>query len=223
MPQTFIAYYRVSTKQQGLSGLGLDAQRFAVNNFLKAGDMILKEFTEIESGKNNVRPVLASAVAFANKYSARLIIAKLDRLSRDIGFIFTLRNSGVDFTCADIPEANTLTIGIFATMAQYEREQISERTKKALAIKKLNGFKLGSPQNLTYDAALAGALVVKGKARKNENNRRATAMIMSLRNTGYNWIQIASYLNAHGFRTSEGKNFQSIQVQRLFKRTHENT
>ncbi|PLK42075.1 recombinase family protein [Emticicia sp. TH156] len=145
----YIAYYRVSTKKQGASGLGLEAQKFTASNFLKEGDRIVKEFIEIESGKSNQRVQLDEAIKYARNNKLTLLVAKLDRLSRNVSFIFTLRDSGVDFVCADIPDANTLTIGIFATIAQHEREIISRRTKDALKAKKAKGYKLGSPQNLT--------------------------------------------------------------------------
>ena len=123
----YVAYYRVSTKAQGDSGLGLEGQRSAVFNFVKG--TIVAEFTEVESGKNNQRAQLSAAIDRAKKENAVLVIAKLDRLSRNASFIFTLRDSGVNFQCVDMPDANTLTIGIFATLAQHERELISSRTK----------------------------------------------------------------------------------------------
>ena len=145
-PLSHVAYYRVSTKQQGQSGLGLEAQRTQVMSFLGGQAPLVREFIEVESGKRNSRPQLLEALAFAKLNKARLVIAKLDRLSRNAGFIFALKDSGVDFVCADMPDANTLTIGIFATLAQHERELIGERTRKALAIKKQQGFVLGSPR-----------------------------------------------------------------------------
>jgi DNA invertase Pin-like site-specific DNA recombinase len=120
--QKYVAYYRVSTQKQGNSGLGLDSQRQQVQSFVNCTTCIIAEYTEIESGKNNNREQLLAAIATAKKEGAKLVIAKLDRLSRNANFIFTLRDSGVDFVCADMPDANTLTIGIFAVMAQHERE-----------------------------------------------------------------------------------------------------
>jgi len=210
-----IAYYRVSTAGQGKSGLGLEAQRTAVKHFLKPGQTIMKEFIEVETGKNNNRKILQEALAHTKKEQSTLIIAKLDRLARNAAFIFTLRDSGVNFVCADMPEANTLTIGIFATLAQYERELISERTKNALAERKKQGVVLGTPCNLTSAARIKGAEAMKKKAQLNENNRRASAMINSLRTSGYSWSKIAEQLNYAGFTTSTGKSFHIIQVQRL--------
>lgn len=216
--KNYIAYYRVSTAKQGQSGLGLEAQRNAVRQFVKVEEWILQEFVEVESGKNNHRPQLLAAIDYAKQKKATLIIAKLDRLSRNAGFIFTLRDSGVDFICADMPEANTLTIGIFAVLAQHERELISSRTKAALQAKKLQGHKLGKPENLTNEARAKGVIVIKEKAQANENNRRAAALIKSYRENGMNWQTIAQELNQFGFRTAKGKQFQAVQVQRIFQR-----
>lgn len=132
----YVSYLRVSTVKQGQSRLGLEAQRRAVAQYAKEGSAILAEYVEVESGKNNERLELYKAIEQARSSNACLLIAKLDRLSRDAAFIFTLRNTGIDFVCADMPEANTLTIGIFAVLAQHERELISSRTKAALGAKK---------------------------------------------------------------------------------------
>ena len=142
----FVAYYRVSTAQQGHSGLGLDAQRDAVMRYLSNGGWPpLAEFTEIETGKGanalDRRPQLQAALAYARKHKATLIIAKLDRLSRNAAFLLTLRDSGVRFLACDMPEANDLTVGIMALVAQQEREAISRRTKEALAVAKARGVK----------------------------------------------------------------------------------
>ncbi len=214
----YIAYYRVSTAKQGQSGLGLQAQRAAVAGFVKKEDTIIRELVEIESGKRDDRPQLAVAIGLAKQYAATLIIAKLDRLSRNAGFIFALRDSGADFVCADMPDANTLTVGIFAVLAQHERELISQRTRAALAAKKAQGHVLGKPENLTPAAARKGNRAWRGIAAANENNRRAAAMIGPLRNGGMNWSEISRHLNHHGFGTSRGKAFQAVQVQRLFDR-----
>ncbi len=144
-----------------------------------------------------------------------LLIAKLDRLTRNVAFIFTLRDSGAAFVCADMPEANTLTIGVMATMAQHEREVISDRTKKALAEKKKLGFTLGSPQNLTPQAIESGRLVRQQNARSDEHNRRAAALASAMRAAGQSWTAIAAALNDYGFRTRRGKEFRPVQVQRV--------
>lgn len=142
-----------------------------------------------------------------------LLIAKLDGLTRNVAFIFTLRDSGVAFVCADKPEANTLTIGVMATMAQHEKEVISDRTKKALAEKKRLGFVLGRPANLTPKAIDEGRRVRQRNARADENNRRVAALANSMRASGQTWTAIASALNGAGFRTRRGGEFRPVQVQ----------
>lgn len=215
--KSYVAYYRVSTQRQGISGLGLSAQRTSVNTYLYNRGEITDEFTDIESGKKNNRPELLKAIARCKQKGAVLLIAKLDRLTRNVAFIFTLRDSGVEFVCADMPEANTLTIGVMATMAQYEREVIGERTRKALAEKKRQGATLGTPRNLTPEAILKSQQLRQVAARQDENNRRAATLARSLRQTGQSWTQIARTLNENGFRTRRGKAFRVEQVQRVIK------
>jgi DNA invertase Pin-like site-specific DNA recombinase len=158
----FVAYLRVSTDKQGRSGLGLDAQRQAIADFL-AGGKLVAEFVEIESGKRDERPQLAAALHRAKVTGAKLLIAKLDRLSRNVAFIARLQESGVQFVCADMPEANELTVHLLAAIAQHERKLISERTKAALAAAKRKGTRLGNPN---------GARALRGRG-----NDRAVQMI----------------------------------------------
>jgi DNA invertase Pin-like site-specific DNA recombinase len=227
----YIAYYRVSTAKQGSTGLGLEAQRTDVRRFVNCETCIIAEFTDVESGKKANRPELLKAIAECKATGATLIIAKLDRLSRDVEFIFALRNAGVDFKACDLPDFNTLTLGMFAVIAQHEREMISQRTKKALAVKKEKGVKLGSPvASQTLQAVTEKGLNArKANARSNENNVKATALIVSMRNAGATWTAIANELNAKGFRTrNAGKKrsdgtivkgeYTATQVQRLFER-----
>ncbi|PTX13133.1 DNA invertase Pin-like site-specific DNA recombinase [Pontibacter mucosus] len=211
----YVAYYRVSTKKQGQSGLGLESQREMVKGFLKAGDTLLAEHIEVESGKRNDRPELEAAIALAKGEQAQLLIAKLDRLSRNAGFIFKLRDSHVDFLAVDMPDANTLTIGIFAVLAQHERELISTRTRAALQQKKLQGFALGTPENLTHGARTKGLQVRQENAASHKANRQATELIQMYREKGMTYQQIADRLNSHGFTTRRGKKFFAITVQRL--------
>ncbi|GAB3644139.1 recombinase family protein [Spirosoma arcticum] len=213
----YVAYFRVSTQRQGASGLGLSAQRTSVNSYIHNKGEIIAEYTDVESGKKNNRPELLRAIACCKERGGVLLIAKLDRLTRNVAFIFTLRDSGAEFVCADMPEANTLTIGVMATMAQHEREVIGDRTRKALAEKKRAGFTLGKPENLTEVAVQKGLEVRQYNARSHENNRRAVALVKSLRGAGQSWSDVARTLNEHGFLTRRGKSFQAVQVQRIIE------
>ena len=138
-----IGYERVSTARQGASGLGIEAQRQAIDGF--AQGTLIARFTEVESGRNPDRPELGKALHLAKVTGATLVIAKLDRLSRNAAFLLTLRDSGVKFAAVDLPEANDLTVGIMALVAQAEREAISRRTKEALAVARSRGVRLGNP------------------------------------------------------------------------------
>ena len=141
-----VVYMRVSTARQGRSGLGLEAQQAAIERFVQQRDAeVVQAFTEVESGKNSDRPELGRALHLAQVTGAILLIAKLDRLSRNAAFLLTLRDSGVRFVAADMPDANELTVGIMALVAQQEREAISNRTKEALQAAKARGRKLGNP------------------------------------------------------------------------------
>src|ERR1700739_1414997 len=166
----FVAYFRVGTDRQGKSGLGLEAQRKSVLDYLDGGRWeLVAEFTEVESGKRSDRPELERALAACKKHRAKLVIAKLDRLSRNLAFIATLMESGVEFVAVDNPHANKLTIHILAAVYQHEREMISERTKAALAAAKKRGQRLGNP-DITEVAKL-------GRARASANARRFAANV----------------------------------------------
>lgn len=214
----YIAYYRVSTNKQSL---GLDAQRNSVLSYLNNDNtnILISEFVEKESGKNNNRIQLSNAITECKKQNAILIIAKLDRLSRNVGFIFNLKESGVDFFALDIPNFSTLTLGIFSTIAQSERETISQRTKVALEAKKKNGFKLGAPNaQFTNEMREKAILINKEKAYNNENNKRAKAMIEILLKNTSNFSKIARTLNENGFVTSRGKQFDCKSVKLIIAR-----
>lgn len=216
----YIAYYRVSTKKQGASGLGLEAQKMQVHNFTKGcTDCILAEFTEIESGKVDDRTELTKAMAAAKAAGAVLLIAKLDRLSRNAGFIFALRDSGIDFVCADMPEANTLTIGIFAVMAQHEREIISSRTKAGLQAAKARGTQLGKPANLTAEARKKAVKARTTKAKA--GNMQAAELIKLYRAAGLTYRAIVDKLNASGYKTNRGNAWALSSVKVLDARTIE--
>lgn len=200
----FVAYLRVSTARQGRSGLGLEAQREAVRSFVqsRAGKIIAPEFLETESGKHNDRPQLQAALGRCRATGATLVVAKLDRLSRNAAFLLTLRDSGVPFVAADIPEANTLTIGILAVVAQAEREAISVRTKAALAAAKVRGVKLGNPNgrinlrpgNGTIAAAEAARIFAK----------RLLPMVAELEGEGLSMNAVARRFNEDGIRSRRG-------------------
>jgi DNA invertase Pin-like site-specific DNA recombinase len=210
----YVPYYRVSSASQGKSGLGLSAQREIVHRFLKADDELLTEFVEVESGKKANRPQLTAAIAWAKQHRARLLIAKLDRLSRNVSFIFSLRNSEVDFVACDIPDANTLTVGIMAVLAQHERELIGQRTKAALAAKKAQGYQLGMP-NITPAITALGLQVRQQNALTNQANRQAAELIRLYRKEGLTYQAIAQRLNEMGYRTRRDKTFLAMSVQRL--------
>lgn len=211
--QKYIAYYRVSTQRQNL---GIDAQKNTVINYINNnGGNIIAQYEEKESGKNNERIKLHDAIAHCKREQATLIIAKLDRLSRNIGFIFALRDSGINFYCCDLPSCNTITLGIFATIAQNERETISQRTKLALAVKKASGTKLGAPNaKFSDEMRVKARKALSAKAEANTNNRRAISLIRTLIHT-HNYSQIARELNSNGFVTSQGKLFDACRVKRL--------
>ena len=223
----YVAYYRVSTKRQGQSGLGLEAQKTAVHNFIssRGESETPPPFVEVESGKNSDRPELKKAIVRCKQTNSTLLIAKLDRLSRNVSFIFALRDelqsAGIDFVAADLPEANTLTLGIMATMAQHEREIISQRTRDGLAEAKKKGKKLGNPQNLTNDARLKAHTSIRLNARKDKSVRHAFHFIKPLRVAGMSYAKIAEQLNDEGYRTRRGKEFFAIQVQRIYERLND--
>jgi DNA invertase Pin-like site-specific DNA recombinase len=206
----FVAYFRVSTDRQGKSGLGLDAQREAVMNYLNGGRWsLVDEFTEVESGKRSDRPELEKALAACKKLKAKLVIAKLDRLSRNLAFIAALMESGVEFVAVDIPHANKLTIHILAAVAQHEREMISERTRAALAAAKKRGQRLGNPS--IAEAAKLGRAALKANARRFATNVRPIIdEIIRAGATSHN--AIAAKLNERNVRTARGGTWTHVQV-----------
>jgi DNA invertase Pin-like site-specific DNA recombinase len=217
----YIAYYRVSTQKQGVSGLGLKAQKEAVENFLSP-ELIDKEFTEIETGTNKkYRPILNEALELCKKHDATLIIAKLDRLARNVSFVSSLIDSKVKFKAVDNPHATELTIHILSAVAQDEAKRISKRIKDALAIKRkeldLVGGKLGT-NNLKPIDILKGIQSIKEKAKNNPHNKRALAFVSGLTNRNLKLREIAELLNSNGFKTSTGKDFGTTQVIRLLQK-----
>jgi DNA invertase Pin-like site-specific DNA recombinase len=216
-----VLYFRVSTEKQGRSGLGLDAQRTAVACCV-SGAEVLGEFVEVESGRKSSRTQLAAALDLCKREGAELVIAKLDRLSRDVRTIFELRDSGVRFRACDLPEFNTLTLAIFAAFAQYESERISERTAAALAERKTRtGEWRKSP--LTPELRAKGVETNRKKALENSNNRRAVFLLESLQGKGYTLQKKADLLNANEYRTSRGCKFTASSVRLLEMRMQEAT
>jgi DNA invertase Pin-like site-specific DNA recombinase len=211
----YITYFRVSTKKQDL---GLDAQQTIINNYLKDSDEVVASYSEKETGtKKRVQQELLKAIDKCKETGSTLLIAKLDRLARNVSFISTLMDSNVEFKALDMPHANKLTIHIFAAIAEHEAELISQRTKAALQELKKKGVQLGKPENFNQSGRDKGVRTNRTKAVNNPNNRKAKAYIDSLILQGLNYSQIAVQLNNNGFTTSRGKQFQAVQVQRLIK------
>ena len=201
-----VAYYRVSTERQGQSGLGLDAQRSAVAAYV-AGRDILGEFVEVESGRKDNRPQLATALALCRQKRAVLVIAKVDRLARSVAFISNLMESGVEFIAVDMPQANRLTLHILAAVAEHERELISQRTRAALAAAKARGIKLGNPRP---DMTMMGAAAV-ASARRFRLSILPT--IRSLQAEGRSLRGIAAELNARGISSARGRTWHAASVR----------
>lgn len=231
MPTTaprFVSYLRVSTAKQGAQGLGIEAQREAVRQYVDrhGGASILREFVEVESGKRDDRPELAAAMAHCHLAGARLVIAKLDRLSRNAAFLLNLKEAGVDFVAADMPDATEMTVGILAVVAQAERKAISERTKAALAaVKRRPDYvsgkkKLGNPNGAAHLQGQGnGAAVAEIKAKADKTAERFRPIIAALRNEGITSAHgLAREFNARSFRTPRGSDWTATGVIRLLAR-----
>jgi DNA invertase Pin-like site-specific DNA recombinase len=219
-----VGYRRVSTKKQGESGLGLEAQDSAIADHVKAtGCTLIASYTEVESGKRSDRPELLKAMAHARRTGATLVVAKIDRLSRNVAFLSALMESRVKFIACDNPNASDLTVHILASVAQDEAKKTSERTKAALAAYKARGGKLG--------AALVGSPLTaesraKGTARSSERQAREAVsiyadlmpMIRQYRTAGFTLQAIADLLNTDGHTTRTGKTWGQVQVKRVLDR-----
>jgi DNA invertase Pin-like site-specific DNA recombinase len=219
-----VAYYRVSTARQGTSGLGLEAQRKAVSDYLDGGKWkLVGEFTEVESGKKDNRPQLAAAFKKCRLHGARLVIAKLDRLSRDAHFLLGLQKAGVKFVAADMPEANELLVGIMAVVAQAESKMISKRTKEAMAAAKARGATFpGNPLAMIDDRARQASIAVRSaRAKQRADELRPT--IAEIRAEGIDSLNcIARTLTERCIPTARGLPiWQPAQVSRLLKRIEE--
>jgi len=204
----FVGYIRVSTDKQGKSGLGIEAQRKAIADYLNGGPWeLIAEFIEVESGKNNDRQELQRAFKHCELTGATLVIAKLDRLSRDSHFIGSVMKSGTEFVVCDLPSANRFTIHILAAVAEHEREMISQRTKAALQAAKSRGVRLGCPDNLTEAAATKGrALGVRAlQVKADEFAASVHSIIKELVEEGESLNRIAKELNSRNILTPRGK------------------
>jgi len=215
----FVAYYRVSTDRQGKSGLGLEAQRDAVQSYLNGGSWTLADaVTEVESGRRTDRPELDRALGLCRLYGATLIVAKLDRLARNVAFISKLMESGVDFVAVDLPQATRFTIHILAAVAEHEREMISQRTKAALDAAKARGVKLGTPANLVNQ--IGGR--AKGNAAMAAKAAKRTAdllpLILPMKAGGASLRQIADGLNRCGVPAPRGGEWSAVAVKRILDR-----
>jgi DNA invertase Pin-like site-specific DNA recombinase len=216
----FVAYYRVSTQRQGRSGLGLEAQQTAVNDYLNGGDWrLVAEVTEVESGKRSDRPKLAEALKLCRLHSATLIIAKLDRLARNVAFISNLMESGVEFHAVDFPQANRLTVHILAAVAEHEARMISERTKAALAAAQRRGVKLGGYHGtiITKATRKAGQAAIERRVAARDADLMPT--IGELQAAGATSLRtIAAGLNDRGIPTAQGGQWSATQVWRVLNR-----
>lgn len=219
-----VTYLRVSTQRQSASGLGLEAQRAAVEAFCNAqGYRIVEDFVEIESGCKSDRPVLPQALSRAKSSKATLVIAKLDRLARNVAFIANLMESGAEFRACDMPEANRLLLHVMAAVAEQEARSIGERTRTALSAAKARGVKLGASnprsRNLSRKAAARGAAasaVVRRRLR-DQTNAAVTAQIVELHDEGFSLREIASALNGDGHTTTTGRPWHPMAVSRVLK------
>jgi DNA invertase Pin-like site-specific DNA recombinase len=217
----FVAYYRVRTQRQGRSGLGLEAQQTAVRDFLYGGDWrLVAEVTEVESGKRSDRTKLAEALKLCRLHGATLIIAKLDRLARNVAFISNLMESGVEFHAVDFPQANRLTVHILAAVAEHEAKAISERTKAALAAAKRRGVKLGGYRGTTMTKAMRKAASEATTKRAKARAADLAPTITELQAAGATSLrEIAAGLNERGIPTARGTgSWSATQVMRVLAR-----
>lgn len=218
-----VSYLRVSTARQGASGLGLEAQRAAVTTHVAAGQhQLLEEFVEVESGAKSARPELQAALANCRLHRATLVIAKLDRLARNVAFIANLMDSGIDFVACDMPQANRLTLHLLAAIAEHEREMISQRTKAALAAAKARGVVLGNPYGASclksYSKASAIISGVKRKAKAFERAQSVEPHILTLKRSGISEPrEVAVALNRLRIPSPSGHNWSDGQVRRTIR------
>lgn len=214
----YVSYIRVSTKGQERSGLSFSAQKAIIEHYAQIDKAaIAAEFIETESGKDvENRPILKKAIHYAQAHKCILVVAKLDRLSRDVEHIFRIQKQlGSLFKSCDLPTTDALTLSMYAGIAQRERELISIRTCQALQAKKKQGAVLGKLSNLTHAGRRAGGVARSQKAKANQNNQRASALIQVCREKGMSLAQITEHLNNNGFHTSTGQKFHKSTVSRV--------
>ena len=209
--KNYITYYRVSTRKQGDSGLGLEGQRVAVERFTHDGEVIA-EFTEVESGSKTDRPQLKLALEAAKKNQATLVVAKLDRLSRNVRFTADLLDSGVDFIACDNPHANRMTIQLLAVFAEQELRMISQRTKAGLEAAKSRGVKLGAASPKYSRVYMAGE---KRAKRTKPYPVQMTNIITQMRSDGVSFAKVADTLNKQGWESRSGSPFNAKTVHRI--------
>src|SRR6266567_4533978 len=217
----YVAYYRVSTQKQGKSGLGLDAQRKMVSDFIAGnGGELVSEFTEIESGKVDTRPELLAAMKQADLVGGKLLVGKLDRLSRDLHFITSLQKSRVDFVVCDLPGCDSFTINIYGALAQREREMISARTKAGLQAAKARGKKLGTNNllpELQQAASAKGVATIKQSA--DNFASKVVTVIKVMQGQGKSLRAIARELDSLGVQTARGGQWTPTAVKNVIARS----
>jgi DNA invertase Pin-like site-specific DNA recombinase len=223
MEGRFVSYLRVSTKKQGASGLGLEAQRSAIVDYLNGGQWeLVQEFVEVESGKRHEnRPQLKAAIEACHSTGSKLLIAKIDRLARNVHFISGLMESGVEFVAVDFPSANKLTVHILAAMAEYEREMIAKRVKEALRAAKARGVKLGNPQGLPAGVYAQGAVKSVESRKKNadQHAKRVYDVIKAYQSEGLSLRVIAARLTEEKKLTPRGVGvWKAATVKRVIDR-----
>lgn len=215
----YVAYYRVSTVKQGVSGLGLEAQRASVADYLAShGGELLAEYSEIESGSKDNRPELQKALRACRLKGATLLIAKLDRLSRSHRFLIELQDGKVDFLCCDMPDANRLTIHLMAALADYERQLISERTTAALKAAKARGVKLGNPSLALCRNTDTGNARAAHIAKANDYKAEIREVLAELESDCGHVLtasEAARMLNDAGYQTARGSLWTHTQVNRV--------
>lgn len=216
----YVAYLRVSTQKQGYSGLGIEAQREIIQKYLHDKNPIA-EYVEIESGRKTDRPKLKEALMLCRKTEAVLIVAKLDRLARNVSFLSNLLENDVEIVFCDFPQANKMMLHILSAISQYEAELIAARTRSALQAKKVRGFRLGNPEHLMdkHGQAIRNSIkTCRQKADNNPNNTRAVAMLRTLIRENHTLKEMADILNREGFVTSQGCSFSKSTVYKLIRR-----